>query len=229
MDNYLKKYPDETEFPRINVTTFDKAPSRDGFTLMWANRNTYEIGFNTHRRSVGLISPVKKPSPFDMLKSALVKIQNGNLLNFEEEYALESFYHEINHTKAKKWASLKPHGAGDYKRTAMETINQFVSRHQYVDFIRRLGGTATNQNEVLSNGHGYERWVRNLRCFIREKRLSEKRSLQYFRKRLFNGEYEKLDVVLYKFIKKYSKTKKGKDAVLASFEKLNSDDFLKSL
>ncbi len=230
MDNYLKKYPNETEFPKINVTTFNKAPSRNGgFTLMWASRATHEIGFNTHRPTVGLISPVKKPSPFDNLKNAFLKIHNGNLLGFEEEYALESFYHEINHTKAKKWVNLNPHGQGDYKRTAMETINQFVSRHQYTEFVRRLGGTATHQDEILGNGSGYARWVGNLRWFIREKGVSEKQAFQYFQKHLFNDPYDELDDALYKFIKKHSGTKKEKDAVLASFEKLGRDDFLKSL
>lgn len=230
MDNYLKKYPDETEFPRINVTTFNKAPSLNKFTLMWANRNTYEIGFNTHRRSVGLIAPVKKPSPFDMLKSALVKIQNGNLLDFEEEYALESFYHEINHTKAKKWASLKPHGAGDYKRTAMETINQFVSRHDYVYFIKNMGGRANNQEKVLDEGGGYRCWVKTLREFIKAKKLNELKVLSNFRDKLLNGRYDELDSVLYDFFKKYSGTNKSQDEVLCAFETMNKpDSFIKFL
>lgn len=41
---------------------------------------------------------------------------------------------------------------GDYERTAMETTNQFVSRHRYADFTRHMGGTPMNQNNVLGEG-----------------------------------------------------------------------------
>lgn len=224
IDAYIKKFPNETEYSRINVTAFRNAPSGNGFTLMWANRHTQEIGFNSYRRKIfggGYI-----PSPMDNLKNAMNKIRSGTLMSFDEEYALESFYHEINHSKAKKYVDLRPHGQGDYKRTAMEAINQFVSRHQYAGFVRRMGGEPSHQNEILSQGKGYARWVGNLRGFIKERGLSEKKSFEYFRRHLFNDPYDVLDDLLFEFFRKNSGTKKDKAAVLAAFEKMDKESFL---
>ena len=36
----------------------------------------------------------------------------------------------------------------------METINQFVSRHDYAEFIRNMGGRVYNKADVLDNGGG---------------------------------------------------------------------------
>ena len=60
------------------------------------------------------------------------------------------------HSKAKQHVVLKQHGHGDFKRTAMETINQFVSRHDYADFIRNMGGRVYNKADVLDNGGGVQ-------------------------------------------------------------------------
>ena len=38
----------------------------------------------------------------------------------------------------------------------METINQFVSRHDYAEFIRNMGGRVYNKADVLDNGGGVQ-------------------------------------------------------------------------
>lgn len=228
MDRYLANYPGESVLPKIHVQKFSEPPKPgQGYVLMEANSFTGTIGFNSFRRRTVFGNKIL-PSPFDLLKSALNKIRKGQLLEQKEEYAIESFYHEINHTKAKKNKPLKPHGMGDYKRTAMETINQFVSRHQYADFIKRMGGTPSNQDWVLNEGDGYYQWVKNLRRFILDMKIPEKDALSYFEKHLFNDPYDTMDDVLYEFLKKHSRTRLKRDEALKMLESVDDDAFVKN-
>lgn len=223
IDRYIAKFPKETEYSRIHVATFNKPPTLTDYVAMQTSRKLEYIGFNKAKSSrIG-----NGPSAFKELVNAFQKIQRGKKLSFDEEYAIESFYHEILHSKAKQHVVLKQHGQGDFKRTAMETINQFVSRHDYAEFIRNMGGRVYNQADILDNGGGYRNWVRTLRDFIRTKNLDEAKILTEFRDKLLNGRYDELDSVLYDFFRKNSGTKKSLDEVMSTFENCkDSNDFI---
>jgi hypothetical protein len=75
-------------------------------------------------------------SPSKDLIGAMQKIRNGKALTFNEEYSVESLWHEINHNRARGNSVIK----GQNGLMQMETLNQFVSRHTYPDFIQTLGG-----------------------------------------------------------------------------------------
>lgn len=226
IDRYIAKFTKETEYSRIHVATFNEPPTLTGYVAMRTSRKLEYIGFNKAKSSrIG-----NGPSAFKDLVNAFQKIQRGKKLSFDEEYAIESFYHEILHSKAKQYVVLKQHGHGDFKRTAMETINQFVSRHDYADFIRNMGGRVYNQTDILDNGGGYRNWVRTLRDFIRTKNLDEAKILTEFRDKLLNGRYDELDSVLYDFFRKNSGTKKSLDEVMSNFENCkDSNDFISFL
>ncbi len=226
IDRYIAKFPKETEYSRIHVATFNKPPTLTDYVAMQTSRKLEYIGFNKAKSS--LIG--NGPSAFKELVNAFQKIQRGKKLSFDEEYAIESFYHEILHSKAKQHVVLKQHGQGDYKRTAMETINQFVSRHDYADFIRNMGGRVYNQADVLDNGGGYRNWVKILREFIKAKGIDETQALNHFRDKLLNGRYDELDSVLYDFFKKKTGTTRNLGEVLREFEQCGKpDDFIKFL
>ena len=226
IDRYIAKFPKETEYSRIHVATFNKPPTLTDYVAMQTSRKLEYIGFNKAKSS--LIG--NGPSAFKDLVNAFQKIQRGKKLSFDEEYAIESFYHEILHSKAKQYVVLKQHGQGDFKRTAMETINQFVSRHDYADFIRNMGGRVYNQADVLDNGGGYRNWVKILREFIKAKGIDETQALNHFRDKLLNGRYDELDSVLYDFFKKKTGTTRNLGEVLREFEQCGKpDDFIKFL
>ena len=164
--------------------------------MMQADSVKGEIQFNTYKLYDG-----GKNSPFTRLTNALNKIRKGEKLSFEEEYAIESFYHEILHTKTKGWEALRPHGWGDYKRTAMETVNQFVSRHEYAKFIERLGGTARHEKAVLKDGSGYKKWVGRFRDVIRKAKINEDEAYKHFEDKLINGKYGDLEQEVYLYFK----------------------------
>ena len=197
IDEYLKRYPEDTNGKTITVGTFKEKPKGAGFTMMQANSVKGEISFNTYKLYDGGTN-----SPFTRLTNALNKIRKGQKLSFEEEYAIESFYHEILHTKTKGWELLRPHGWGDYKRTAMETVNQFVSRHEYSKFIERLGGTARHEKAVLKDGNGYKKWVERFREIIRKAKIDENEAYKHFEDKLINGKYGDLEQEVYQYFKK---------------------------
>lgn len=226
INKYIEKFPGETEYSSIKIKTFKEPPTLNGYAAMSANHSSETISFNISKSSIF----GDKPSAFSNLVSAFQKIQRGKELTFEEEYALECFYHEILHSKSKQYSVLNEHGKGDFKRTAMETVNQFVSRHDYADFIRNMGGRVYHQEEVLENGGGYRNWLKTLREFIKAKGIDENKTVSHFRDKLINGRYDELDSVLYDFFRKNSGTTRKIDEVLGEFEKCRKpDEFIKFL
>lgn len=198
MNRFIKAYPEETNYKAITVGIYKQKSKKGSFSIMHANSPAGVIEFNN------VCYPRLKYSPYTLLKTALDKIRKNVDLTFEEEYSIESFYHEILHCKAKQWEKLKPHYKGDYKRTAMETVNQFVSRHEYKGFIERLGGKALNQQQVLDNGIGYSNWVGRFRDFIKASGVKEADACSYLKGKLLSGKYGELDDVLANFIKQNS-------------------------
>ena len=159
-------------------------------------------------------------------------------MTFDEEYSLESFYHEIMHCKAKKYEVLRDHKMGDYKRTCMETKNQFVSRHEYHKFIQRLGGEAIHQDKVLDNGSGYRLWVGRFREFLKVTNTDEMETFEFFKEKLLNGKYGDLENVMYKFMVDKGKLEEYEDdkteaykkaKILGAFEYKKSDKPWKEL
>lgn len=129
-----------------------------GSTLSFST-NTFGNGFN----------------PAEELRNALGNIKKGNKLTFNQEYAMESLWHEILHAKTKS----KPVNLNDIEVKAMETTNQFVARHTYNNFIERLGGKAYNQEEVLDKGYGYSRWIKDFREKLKTHNISEQKALDF--------------------------------------------------
>lgn len=76
-------------------------------------------------------------------------------LTRDEEYALESLWHEIWYNrqtgmeKAVKLSRYHP------VRLFAETLNQAVARLTYPRFVEHLGGKAIHQDWVLQHGYGY--------------------------------------------------------------------------
>lgn len=226
IDAYMRAYPEEANGKSIQVGRFREKPGY-GFTMMRAYSEKGLIEFNSYKYYDG-----GSVSPFNRIVTALDKLRKKEDLSFDEEYAVESFYHEIMHCKAKKYVYLKGHSKGDFKRTSMEAVNQFVSRHEYSTFIERLGGKAANKQKVLEEGYGYKGWVGNLRSFIKSANIDEEEALAYFKDKLLNGKYDALDTVLSDYIIKHSGTTLPSREVLKLFESRNKGDwesFLKAI
>jgi len=104
-------------------------------------------------------------------------------LTFNEEYAIEALWHEINHNRVKKYLGF----FGDSpQKILMETVNQFVSRHTYDDFLRKLGGEAKFKAQILEGGYGYTTMVNNFRYLLKRIGFEETTALKRLQKILFD-------------------------------------------
>ncbi|MCH5305596.1 MAG: hypothetical protein J1E79_03860 [Rikenella sp.] len=145
------------------------------------------------RRGIVHFNPAKE------VREAFTAIRDGKTLTFNQEYALESLWHETLHAKAKGVVNKSLWN----KMTSMqmETINQFVARHTYPDFVARFGGTAARQAEVLEHGYGYGSWVQNFRKMLEHYGIDEKEAVDALREKLLNEPYEQVGGCAVEYLK----------------------------
>ena len=86
----------------------------------------------------------------------------------DEEYALESLWHEIWHNRQTGMDAVVALPSAHPVRRFAETLNQAVARLTYPRFVERLGGQATHQAWVLNSGYGYAATVSRLWRVIQE-------------------------------------------------------------
>lgn len=112
------------------------ATDRQG--TLWLNSRTYP--------------PLNNFNPLRDLKSGWNKLAKGKTLTFDEEYAFESLWHELTHSRQKP-GDL---GVGETpQRLIMEIFTQWTARRSYPRLLEALGGKATHQAEILKKGYGY--------------------------------------------------------------------------
>lgn len=113
-----------------------------------------------------------KFNPLEEFRGGLAAIKKGEKMTFNQEYSFESLWHEILHGKTKS----KPQRLSQIGIKNMETINQFVARHTYPDFMKKLGGEAIHQKEILDNGYGYNQWITDFRGMLKNHNIDEKQA-----------------------------------------------------
>ena len=107
------------------------------------------------------------------LASALTKAKGGGQLTFNEEYAVESLWHEMKHMAYKhETVPTKP-----VTRTTMEASVQFVARHDYLALLQELGLNSANQAEIIVAGHAYDVEVANYRQLLKLLRINTDRAV----------------------------------------------------
>jgi hypothetical protein len=141
---------------------------------MYHNRNTGEwasgsiITLSKHE-----FSSIKF-NPLEEFRNGLGAIKNGKKMTFNQEYSFESLWHEILHAKTK----TAPKQLTAIGTKNMETINQFCARHTYPDFMKKFGGKAIHQNEILENGYGYKSWITDFRGTLKNYNIDEKKAVK---------------------------------------------------
>lgn len=143
------------------------------YTNEWVGGSTISFSTNTFRNGF---------NPAEELRNALGNIKIGNKLTFNQEYAMESLWHEILHAKTK----TQPVKLNSIEVRNMETVNQFVARHTYHTFIEKLGGKANNQQDILEKGYGYSSWIDSFRNDLKSKNISEQKAVDFLEPHLMN-------------------------------------------
>ncbi len=101
-------------------------------------------------------------SPLNDLLAALNKLGKEKL-SFNEEYALESLWHEIVHNKQ----VLAP--IDEYDETIMEIVTQWYARRTYPNLLKKLGDfEALHQKDIIKKGYGYFSKVAKLDNLLEE-------------------------------------------------------------
>ncbi|MDN3672628.1 hypothetical protein QWY99_22090 [Flavobacterium branchiarum] len=115
-----------------------------------------------------------KFNPLEEFRNGLAAIKSGKKMTFNQEYSFESLWHEILHAKTKS----APKSLSAVGTKNMETINQFCARHTYPDFMKKFGGKAIHQKEILENGYGYKSWITEFRGTLKMLNIDEKQAVK---------------------------------------------------
>ena len=147
--------PHGVKFVREGGPNDDFYMATDGKGGFWFREIEYQ-GFNSRR------------DLFGGLKACAAQ----QAMTREEEYALESLWHEIWHNRQTGAMDALSLDLEHPLRRFVETLNQAVARLTYPRFIERLGGTANHQQWVIDAGYGYQKTVSRLWSLISACELS---------------------------------------------------------
>lgn len=136
------------------------------------------------------------------LISAINKIKQHKALNKDEEYSIESLWHEILHNKSNNTTVLPNIDDIDkgFTRSVAETVNQLCARHTYKNFLSEIGGKALHTKWVLEDGHGYKSQVANLRLLLNQFAINEPSFVKKAEKLLMQ-DYSNFDIKIANLIK----------------------------
>ncbi|MFE3849097.1 phage minor head protein [Flavobacterium sp. LB3P45] len=115
-----------------------------------------------------------KFNPLEEFRGGLSAIKKGEKMTFNQEYSFESMWHEILHAKTK----TAPIRLSQIGTKNMEVVNQFCARHTYPDFIKKFGGEAIHQNDILDKGYGYQGWINDFRTKLKSFEIDEKKAVK---------------------------------------------------
>lgn len=98
--------------------------------------------------------------PARELHSAFQKLKNKKELNFYEEYAIESLFHESMHSRFNyTWG-------GNIDASINEICTQLYARENYPSILSTFGVDAVNQDDIRRNGLGYHDGCNHLRRYF---------------------------------------------------------------
>lgn len=227
IDKYIERYPEDFNGKKITVKWFSDKPNKaTGYTPMKTENGTISIN------DVPIYQGEK--SPKQLLISAFKKMPKRQKNEFSEENALKNFYHEILHIRAKGRSNLLHEGLGDYKRFAMETINELVAQNEYPQFINRLGGRVSfaGNGKMKEMTSTYKARMNRLRELFSAGNVKEKEAYDFLVPKLMTEKYENLDNVLYEYLKKKLSFKESMDdfyELMQNGSMTKWNDFIKSI
>ena len=137
-------------------------------------------------------------NPLHEVKGAMKAIVEKKYLTFNQEYALESVWHEFRHAAAIGWKDLRL--KTPELTSSMEVVNQFCARVSYPNFIKGLGGKASRAKKIMEKGYGYGQNVSNFRTLLKQMKVSPKSAYKHFQNLIINTPYEDIHGELVKFV-----------------------------
>lgn len=127
-------------------------------------------------------------NPLHEVKEAMKSIAAKKPLTFNQEYAIESIWHEVRHAGAVGWKDIRKKNTR--LRDAMECINQFCARRSYGKLLRAIGGTVKHKKEIIESGYGYSNSVSKFEKLIKAINVSSSEAYAHFSKVIMTEPYE---------------------------------------
>lgn len=129
-------------------------------------------------------------NPLHELKGAMRAIAEKSALTFNQEYAIESLWHEIRHAGAVGWGDIRKRT--DDLSSAMECINQFCARRSYGKLLRAIGGSVSHKQEIIKSGYGYGRSLRHFEEMLVSMNIPSSEAYAHFNKMIMVEPYENI-------------------------------------
>lgn len=210
MTVYAEKYN-----ANYNGGLLDIVVKRNGSSFMSNGRYIHKPGniLTLHNHNFTISKDVVF-NPYRESKDAFNSILKGKPLTFTQEYAMESIWHETLYAKAVGWKDRTLRN--DLAVMQMETINQFIARNTYPQFIESFGGKATNQQQVVEQGYGYGRYVKNFRELLKHHEIDDSEVVSAMSDKLLNEPYENVGASTIRFLE--SKGVKNADECMNSLD-----------
>jgi len=98
-------------------------------------------------------------NPADELLGAFKAAGKNIPLTFQQEYSVESLWHEVLHNR-QKFVRIGAGRITDAERPMMETVNQWYARRSYQELLAQMGATPVNQAKILTDGYGYGSYLK---------------------------------------------------------------------
>lgn len=144
-------------FPNYLQIEFDNNPL-DGTIMSINEKGLLKITQAKFQMNDGSIF-----APSELLVSAFDKLKRKETLSFNEEYIIESLFHESIHSKSKKKIKVK---AGSLEEMVMESCVQMYAREKYVKILEYYGVKPINFDKIRTEGYGYKESVAKLRALF---------------------------------------------------------------
>lgn len=153
------------------------------------NGNTIKI-YKTDHSVIDPLGNTVVFNPLHEVKEAMKSIAAQIPLSFNQEYAIESLWHEIRHAGAIGWKDIRKQT--EDLTAAMECINQFCARRSYGKFLRAIGGSVSHKKEIIKSGYGYSRSVRHFEEMLVALNVSSSEAYAHFSKMIMVEPYENI-------------------------------------
>lgn len=154
---------------------FSSNGKTDGTLMLW-NGDCVQVSRARYILDDGSIF-----SPAEELLSAFRKIKTGTSLSFNEEYMIESLFHESVH--ASLGVVLNRLEIGTISERLLETTTQLYARAKYRIILDAFGVDAVNYSRIQTGGLGYQQECNALRrLFTKDGKLQLNEVFQYAKK-----------------------------------------------
>ncbi len=108
-------------------------------------------------------------NPLRDLSNAFDKIEQGKSLKFVEYAALYSLHHELEHNRQ----MIKYHGEDVFVKGISETLNEYVTRYTFGEFLKAIRGDAEQGKMFIENAPGYQQSVNKLEKYLTDYKIPQ--------------------------------------------------------